>query len=340
MPISISIGISPRESLRDWMRFCGELEQGGVTEMWLIDSQLAMKDVYAGLSLAALATERMTLGTGVTNLHTRHPTVTANAIAAVAELSGGRAALGLGAGDSAVYGLGRTPSKVAEVREALGFFGEALNGRAGTWEGRQYELAQPAPATPVHLAVSQPRMCRLAGELADGAIVMGPAQPDLLARQLGWIDEGLARGGRDRSQITIGFITTLSMSDDPETALRDVRSWASAQARLQADAVDLPASLKPFADELARAKSGYDYGEHLSTRAGHQGTVSDELVRTLAVAGTPDECRVRVGALVDTGVDTLIFPLMGTGRLERLACIREQVLPTIEKGARHGPRAR
>lgn len=336
MSISISIGISPRESLRDWMRFCGEAERGGVSEMWLIDSQLAMKDVYTGLSLAALATERMTLGTGVTNLHTRHPTVTANAIAAVAELSGGRAALGLGAGDSAVYGLGRKPSKVAEVREALSFFSDVLNQRPGTWEQREYELAQSAPATPVHLAVSQPRMCRLAGELADGAIVMGPAQPDLLARQLGWIEEGLARGGRDRSQITIGFITTLSMSDDPERALRDVRSWSSAQARLQADAVDLPASLEPFAEELARAKADYDYGEHLSTRAGHQGTVSDELVRTLAVAGSPEECTARVRGLLDTGVDSLIFPLMGTGRLERLASIREHILPVIDQGAQRG----
>jgi 5,10-methylenetetrahydromethanopterin reductase len=340
MSISISIGISPRESLADWKRFCGQAEEGGVSEMWLIDSQLAMKDVYTGLTLAALATERMTLGTGVTNLHTRHPTVTANAIAAIAELSDGRAALGLGAGDSAVYGLGRKPSKVAEVREALGFFGEVLDGRAGTWEGREYQLAQSAPATPVHLAVSQPRMCRLAGELADGAIIMGPAQPDLLARQLGWIEEGLQRGGRDRSQITIGFITTLSMSDDPERALRDVRSWASAQARLQADAVDLPASLEPFAEELARAKADYDYGEHLSTRAGHQGTVSDGLVRTLAVAGSPEECVTRVRGLLETGVDTLIFPLMGTGRLERLASIREHIQPAIEKGAQHGPGAR
>jgi 5,10-methylenetetrahydromethanopterin reductase len=334
--LAVSVGISPRQPLRSFAEQAAELEEAGVGRLWLIDSQLAMKDVYTGLSLAALATERMTLGTGVTNLHTRHPTVTANAIAAVAELSGGRAALGLGAGDSAVYGLGRKPSKVAEVREALSFFSDVLNQRTGTWEQREYELAQSAPATPVHLAVSQPRMCRLAGELADGAIVMGPAQPDLLARQLGWIEEGLARGGRDRSQITIGFITTLSMSDDPERALRDVRSWSSAQARLQADAVDLLAGLGPFAEELARAKADYDYGEHLSTRAGHQGTVSDELVRTLAVAGSPEECTARVRGLLDTGVDSLIFPLMGTGRLERLASIREHILPIIDQGAQHG----
>lgn len=329
MGISISIGISPREALSDWIRFCGELEREGVTEMWLIDSQLAMKDVYTGLALAALQTQQMTLGTGVTNLHTRHPTVTANAIAAIAELSDGRAALGLGAGDSAVYGLGRKPSKVAEVEEALLFFREVLAGRSGTFEGRDYTLPQRVPRTPVYLAVSQPRMCRLAGRLADGAIVMGPAQPDLLARQLGWIEEGIRSAGRQRHDVRVGFVTTLSVSDDPEAALADVRSWASAQARLQADVVDLPNSLKPFADELGRAKRDYDYGEHLSTRAIHQGVVSDELVRTLAIAGDAAHCVDRARGLLATGVDNLIFPLMGAGRLQRLRSIRTELMPAL-----------
>jgi 5,10-methylenetetrahydromethanopterin reductase len=329
MGISISIGISPREALSDWMRFSGELEQSGVTEMWLIDSQLAMKDVYTGLALAALQTKHMTLGTGVTNLHTRHPTVTANAIAAIAEISNGRAALGLGAGDSAVYGLGRKPSKVAEVRESLAFFRDVLAGRTGTFEGRDYTLPQQAPRTPLYLAVSQPRMCRLAGELADGAIVMGPAQPDLLARQLGWIEEGIKRAGRRRSEVRVGFVTTLSLNADTEAALADVRSWASAQARLQADALDLPDSLKPFTDELRRAKQDYDYGEHLSTRASHQSVVSDALVRTLAIAGDAAHCVDRARGLLATGVDNLIFPLMGAGRLQRLRTIREELMPAL-----------
>ena len=59
MGISISIGISPRESLADWSRFTGELEDRGVGELWLIDSQLAMKDeprqITAGFAGGALA---------------------------------------------------------------------------------------------------------------------------------------------------------------------------------------------------------------------------------------------------------------------------------------------
>lgn len=329
MGISISIGISPREPFRDWMRFTQEIERRGVEEMWLIDSQLAMKDVYVGLATAALHTERMRLGTGVTNLVTRHPTVTANAMAAIAELSGGRAALGIGAGDSAVYGLGVRPSKIAEVEEAVGFFRAALSGGDGVWHDQKYRLAQAVPVTPVYLAVSQERMCRLAGRMADGAIVMGPAQPDLLARQVGWIEEGAVSAGRERSKVRICFITTLSAREDSEAALADVRSWASAQARLQADVPHLAPSLEPFAEEIARAKSDYDYSEHLSTRARHQQTVSDDLVRTLAVAGTVDECVPRLRALLATGVDGLIFPLMGGGRLERLEVLSSELMPAV-----------
>lgn len=329
MGISISIGISPRESLRDWIDFTAEIEQCGVEELWLIDSQMAMKDVYLGLALAALRTSTMRLGTGVTNLVTRHPTVTANAIAGVAELAGGRTMLGVGAGDSAVFGLGGRPSKVDEMRRAVQFFATVLSGGQSSWLGVPFRLAQPVPPTPVYVAVAQERMCRLAGAYADGAIVMGPAQPDLLARQIGWIEQGIAEQGRQRSDVMICFITTLSIRADRQAALDDVRSWASAQARLQARVKNLPDSLAPFADEIARAKAEYDYGAHLSIRARHQVTVSDQLVGKLAIAGPADEAIARVSALLDTGVDRLIFPLMGAGRRERLHQLTTYLRPVL-----------
>src|SRR6266436_4509386 len=83
----VSAGISPRQSLESWSEFVAALEAEGVRRIWVIDSQLAMKDAYVGLAVAAMSTKRMGLGTGVTNAVTRHPTVTANAIAAIGEIS-------------------------------------------------------------------------------------------------------------------------------------------------------------------------------------------------------------------------------------------------------------
>ena len=306
MTLAISIGISPRQSLASWRELAGHLEAEGVDRLWLIDSQLAMKDVYAGLYLAALATTRMELGTGVTNPLTRHPTVTANAIAALAELAPGRALLGLGAGDSAVYGVGLKPARVAEVEAALAYFKKALGGRA-----------------PIHLAASQRRMCRVAGRLCDGVILMGPAEPGFVRRQVAWVEEGIAEAGRKRADVDLNLVTTLSAREDPAEALDDVRSWASSEARLIADFAEFPPALEPFRAEIERAKRDYDYTQHLSTHAEHQGAVGDGLTRALAVAGTPAECSARVADLLETGIDGCIFPLLGGGRAERLRVLKD-----------------
>lgn len=302
----VSVGISPRQSFDSWAAFVAELEADGVRRIWVIDSQLAMKDVYAGLVVAALHTKRAGLGTGVTNAVTRHPTVTANAIAAVAEISNGRAVLGLGAGDSALYGIGLKPQKVAEVEEAIGFFREHLD-----------------PGVPIYLAVSQQRMCELAGRLADGAIVIGPAQPDMVRRQVEWIEAAAQTAGRARSAVEIEFMATMA------PALDDVRSWASTQARLLAHFKEIPDSLDRFRGELARSAESYDFAEHLSTRASHSASVSDDLTRALAIVGSPDECATRLRDLQATGVDTFIFPLAGRHRAERWRKMRKEILDQI-----------
>lgn len=298
----VSVGISPRQSFDSWASFVRSLEAEGVERVWVIDSQLAMKDVYAGLVVAALNTSRIVLGTGVTNAVTRHPTVTANAIAAVAELSGGRAILGLGAGDSALYGIGLKPQKVAEVEEAIAFFRTHLEA-----------------TIPIYLAVSQQRMCELAGRAADGAIVMGPAQPDMVRRQVEWIRSG----GLHNKHFEIALIAPTS------TDIEDVRSWASTQARLLSHHKGLSPSLARFSDEIKRSVESYDYSEHLSTHADHSAAVSDELVRTLGVVGTADECAARLRELRSAGIDRFIFPLAGRGRIERWRRIRDQILGQI-----------
>ena len=329
MKLAISIGISPRQALVGWTTFAAELEADGVDRMWLIDSQLAMKDVYAGLYLAALGTRTMELGTGVTNPLTRHPTVTANALAALDELSGGRALLGLGAGDSAVYGIGSKPAKVAEVEECLGFFRGVLGGGEGLLDGRTYRLPHATGRVPIWLAASQRRMCSLAGRRCDGVILMGPADPSFVTQQVRWVEQGLEEAGRARSSIEISLMTTLSAGADRRAALDDVRSWASTEARLIADFAELPTGLELFRAEIEAAKATYDYSEHLSTRARHQELVGDELASALAVAGTVDEAAARVRGLLATGIDGCIFPLLGGGRRERLRVLRDQLLPAL-----------
>ncbi len=92
--------------------FARRAEAAGWDGVVVVDSQNLTGDPYVGLAMMGKATERIGLATGVTNPVTRHPAATASAIASVQEFSGGRAVLGIGRGDSALFQLGQEPAPV------------------------------------------------------------------------------------------------------------------------------------------------------------------------------------------------------------------------------------
>src|SRR5262249_27531205 len=100
-------------------RHAAAAEAAGYDRLALVDSQNLAGDCYGGRALAAQATRRLRLATGVTNPVTRHPAATAAAIAAVHAESGGRAVLGIGRGDSALAHLGYAPAPVAVFERTL-----------------------------------------------------------------------------------------------------------------------------------------------------------------------------------------------------------------------------
>lgn len=121
----------------------------GFDEAWFPDSQLLWRDVFTTLTAAALGTERIGLGTAVTNLVTRHPAVVASAARSVAELAPGRFTLGLGVGNSSVGPVGLRQSTTAAMREGLALLRGLLDGEERDFEGPagtvRSRLRAPAP---------------------------------------------------------------------------------------------------------------------------------------------------------------------------------------------------
>ena len=329
MRFGLSLGVSAREPLARAVEILRQADAGGIDCAWVIDSQLIMKDVYVVLALAAGATRRLKLGTGVTNPITRHLTVTANAAATLREVSDGRFLLGLGAGDSAVYPLGHRPATLQACRQAIEILRALLDGKEAELEGRRLRLATAAGPVPIFLAVSQPRMLRLAGQVADGAIVLGIAEPEFTRHQIAIVREGAAAAARPPGEPFVDLWVTVSVSDDRAAALNDVRSWASTQARWIARWKTVPGVLQPFAGEIAAAAAAYDFGEHLSLRAGHRHSVSDGFTEAVAIAGQREECVARLRALAATGVDRITVTLLSGGRKERLRVLCEEVFPRV-----------
>ncbi|WP_433172644.1 LLM class flavin-dependent oxidoreductase [Actinoallomurus sp. CA-150999] len=153
----IGIRLPPCRPVDEVAEAARRAEDLGFDDVWVPDSQALWRDAYATLACAALRTERVRLGTAVTNLVTRHPSVVAAAARTVAELAPGRFVLGVGVGNSSVEPVGLRSSTTAELRAGVTGLREAL------------------PGIPVHVAASGPRNLALGGELGDGVILLAGA---------------------------------------------------------------------------------------------------------------------------------------------------------------------
>src|SRR5206468_680713 len=109
-------------------RAAARAEGAGFDGLAVVDSQNLAGDPWVGLARAARETERLGLGTAVTNPVTRHPAVTAAAAVTLQVASAGRFVLGIGRGDSALAHLGRAPASVATFDRYLAVLQAYLRG--------------------------------------------------------------------------------------------------------------------------------------------------------------------------------------------------------------------
>ena len=98
------------------------------------------RELYTRLGAVAARTDSAMVGPGITNPLTRHPTVTANAMATVDELTDGRAVLGIGSGDSAVRSIGLSPASLEELEEFVRLFGRITRGQSASYDGEEVSI--------------------------------------------------------------------------------------------------------------------------------------------------------------------------------------------------------
>jgi alkanesulfonate monooxygenase SsuD/methylene tetrahydromethanopterin reductase-like flavin-dependent oxidoreductase (luciferase family) len=138
---------------RGILRVAQDVEAKGWDGLSVVDSQNLSGDPFVALALAATVTQRLKLGTGVTNSITRNAAVLATAIASVHSVSRGRAVLGIGRGDSALAHLGRAPARLDQFERFLRHLQAYLSGQGVPFdEIVDIPLALAPPLAELHLA--------------------------------------------------------------------------------------------------------------------------------------------------------------------------------------------
>jgi len=143
-------------------------EAAGYTDLW--SGETNGPDGFTPLAFAAAWTEKVRLGTGIVGVMTRGPALLAQQAAALADGSGGRFALGIGASsDRIVAGWNATEFSrpLSRVSESIDFLRTALDGER-TETGFKLEQA-PAERVPIIVAALRGKMLKLAVEKGDGA---------------------------------------------------------------------------------------------------------------------------------------------------------------------------
>jgi 5,10-methylenetetrahydromethanopterin reductase len=155
-------------------------EAAGVDSIWVAEGPVA-RDAFVTLCSLALATSRVELATGVVNPFTRHPAQLAATFASLDELSAGRAVCGLGIGArDGLIPLGADVSKpLTAARETVEIIRRLLAREAVVLDGTVFQLDlvrlgfRPVrEVMPLYLAATGPKMCALAGAVADGIYLM------------------------------------------------------------------------------------------------------------------------------------------------------------------------
>jgi probable F420-dependent oxidoreductase len=294
MPLSIPVDATLQgEGAGEIAAFAGAAEAGGFARLWAPELN---RSATVPLAIAAAATARIELATGIALAFTRSPLVLTLEALDLDELSGGRLTLGLGAGvrrlnerwhavpyDPAVP---RMREMVAAVRALVAGLAEGRDVRV---EGRHVPIevvgfrrphAAMRPVLPVWLAAVRPAMARLAGRVADGLLDHPVTTP-------AWLDEtllpalraGAERAGRPPPPVAAGLICAV---DDADPA---------AARRAAACTVGFYATVRTYEPLFA----GHGFGERLTgiRRAFMEGdpdrlaeAVGEDMTDAFAAAGT------------------------------------------------------
>jgi probable F420-dependent oxidoreductase len=308
VPVRSRLGVSLpmlNQPYERYAEFAALAEDAGFDSVWDYEFY---RNPFITHALNARATSRIQLGTGIATAAPRTPYEMANAAADVDELSGGRTLLGLGTGGAGWMEcfngteIDRPLTRMREYIEVIRRIWDHFEtDEPFEYRGKIYRASSPPvnpwgtrdlvrPRIPIYLAGLKEGMTRLAGEIADGVFGFLPTPSFITDHVMPNVAAGAAKARRDASDVEVTALVICSVSRDRDEALRRARINVGNYVAY------------PVASTVIEFMGLQEDRDHVLTRLLSEGpaalatAASDELVRTFAIAGTPDEAAEQLAA--------------------------------------------
>ena len=289
------------------------VEELGYDSIWV--PEMWGRDAFSLLTLLALNTKKVKLGTGIVSVFSRTPALIAQTIATLDEISEGRMILGLGTSGPIVikdwHGLDfekplqRTREYVEIIRIIL--IGERVNYEGEIFKLKNFRL-QFTPIRnniPIYIASLGPKNVRLTGELADGWIpFLVPLEFLRDARKE--LEVGARAKGRDLDQIMVCPYIPACISNEKDFPKGVVQEFIAYYVGGMGTFYYKTISKLGFQNEADLIVEAWKRG---SKNQAVQG-VSDTMLNSIAIVGTKDEGKKKLKEYMQAGADLpiLIFP--------------------------------
>jgi 5,10-methylenetetrahydromethanopterin reductase len=200
--IRVDIRVPVGRPLPELAAFAAEAESAGLGGIGVPDHHHTGRDAYLVLAAMAAATSRISLYPATSNTVTRHPLVMAALANSLDELAPGRAFLTVAPGFLSVEKAGQAQERRQRLREVILTLRGLLQGGAATFDDHALELFhRPDEGSRVILLASGPRLLELAGEVADGVMMLVGLDPGGVSAARGHVRRGAARAGRDLTEL-------------------------------------------------------------------------------------------------------------------------------------------
>jgi 5,10-methylenetetrahydromethanopterin reductase len=288
------------------------------------------------------------MGPCVTDPYSRHPALTAMAVATLDEISGGRAVLGIGAGVSGFREMGVARERPAvAIRETVDVVRALLRGETVTYHGQiiqangtRLDFSPVRADIPIYVASNAPLGLEVAGRVADGAIMQGCVSDAALAYFRGHVERGARMAKRDAVSIDLAARINVCIHDDPRVARNLMRH--SVAVSLIAQQPDFPGFVAAGLEvpaPLREAVRGLKYGYGVDAGATVAPAVPDAFVDALTLAGTVEDVTAGMARMIRFGITQFtLYPMDPERCIERvIERFATEVLPAaVALGASSG----
>jgi 5,10-methylenetetrahydromethanopterin reductase len=340
-PVRVHLRVPGTAPMPDLMRLVQRIEAAGFDGVGILDSQLLSRDTFVTLGQAATHTSRLALFPAVTNPFTRHASVLAGAIQTVEELAPGRIRFVIGTGYTSASTIGRPPATLAEMRASIRTVQALLAGETVDFGGTPGRLGYASGRRiPVLMAASGAKAIELAGEVADGVLLLVGFNRGIVETALEHLERGARRAGRHLDDLEIIWAVRTATMPTTEEARRMARPtavhwgilrWGGywlGPAGLRLPRLEVPDAVRNIYPDLSHA---HDWEAAIAATCFVPDDVVAELCDALGLIGTPADCASRIVEMTKLGVRSLyLMPVLTFAPpVQEIAAFRDTVFALL-----------